>query len=50
MSEIQHAEARKLLKLIETSIADHEAPIDYRRSAKAFGRDPKNNSGMVAQV
>lgn len=50
MSEIQHAEARKLLKLIETAIADHEAPLDYRRSAEALGRDPKTNSRMVAQV
>lgn len=50
MSKIQHAEARKILKLIETAIADHEAPLDYRRSAEALGRNPKTNSRMVAQV
>jgi hypothetical protein len=50
MSAIQHAEARKLLKLFETAIADHEAPLDYRRAAKALGRDPVNNSRRVTQV
>jgi HNH endonuclease len=50
MGEVQHAEAKKLLRLIESAIADNGAPLDYRWAAKALGRDPKNNSRMVAQV
>jgi hypothetical protein len=50
MSAIQHAEARKLLKIISSALAKHKAPLDYKRAAKALGRDPKTNSRMVAQV
>jgi hypothetical protein len=50
MSTIQHTEAHKLLAIISSALKSHEAPLDYRRAAKALGRDPKTNSRMVAQV
>jgi hypothetical protein len=49
MSTIQHAEARKLLTVISAAAASHRL-LTYRTAAKALGRDPTNNSRMVAQV
>jgi hypothetical protein len=49
MSTIQHAEARKLLDVIASAVATHRL-LTYRSAAKALGRDPANNSRMVAQV
>lgn len=49
MSTIQHVEARKLLTVISAAAASHRL-LTYRTAAKALGRDPANNSRMVAQV
>jgi predicted HNH restriction endonuclease len=49
MSTIQHVEARKLLPIISSAVATHRL-LTYRIAAEALGRDPANNSRMVAQV
>jgi hypothetical protein len=49
MSTVQHVEARKLLEVIASAVATHRV-LTYRSAAKALGRDPANNSRMVAQV
>ncbi len=49
MSTIQHVEARKLLTIISSAAVSHRL-LTYRTAAKALGRDPANNSRMVAQV
>jgi 5-methylcytosine-specific restriction endonuclease McrA len=49
MSTIQHVEARKLLTVISAAAASHRL-LTYQTAAKALGRDPANNSRMVAQV
>jgi predicted HNH restriction endonuclease len=49
MSTIQHVEARKLLAIISSAVTTHRL-LTYRSAAKALGRNPANNSRMVAQV
>lgn len=49
MSTIQHAEAHKLLAIISSAVTTHRL-LTYRSAAKALGRNPANNSRMVAQV
>jgi hypothetical protein len=50
MSDIQHADAHRLLRIIQQAIKDHSAPLDYRKAAEALGRDPATNSRTVAQI
>jgi 5-methylcytosine-specific restriction endonuclease McrA len=49
MSTIQHVEARKLLAIISSAVTTHRL-LTYGSAAKALGRNPANNSRMVAQV
>jgi hypothetical protein len=50
MSTIQHQEARKLLEVIHSAETGQGGPLDYKKAAKALGRDPEKNAKMVAQV
>ena len=49
MSTVQHVEARKLLTVISSAVKTHRL-LTYKTAAKAIGRNPANNSRMVAQV
>jgi len=49
MSQTQHAEARRLLKLI-IQAAKSSRQLTYATSAQKLGRDPRTNARMIAQV
>jgi hypothetical protein len=49
MSTVQHVEARKLLAIISSAVATHRL-LTYQSAAQALGRDPANNSRILAQV
>jgi HNH endonuclease len=50
MSTIQHQAARKLLEVIQSAETEQQGPLNYKKAAKALGRDPEKNAKMVAQV
>ena len=47
MSELQHTEAGRLLEILASVVPNQM--LTYTTAAEALGRDPKNNSRMVAQ-
>jgi hypothetical protein len=48
MSQRQHTEAERLLEVLAATVSNHQM-LTYTTAAEALGRDPKNNSRMVAQ-
>lgn len=48
MSQLQHAEAERLLEILAAAVPNHQV-FTYTTAAEALGRDPKSNSRMVAQ-
>lgn len=50
MSEIQHRDARKLLRIIQKRTVVRNAPLNYGEAAELLGRPAANNRRPVAQI